>query len=149
MKGEELEEYYKVRKLSVSLITNSIDYENITNPIQSFQLKPTVFIISPNEHLKNKFIFQKHTLIDNTWRFQFFGGDKETEFLNLQKEVLRNNEYDDRRIDMMMLEFYLGEQHVIHQRRVYDIMTFLGDVGGIYGSMMLIGMAIHWLIAGD
>ena len=28
-------------------------------------------------------------------------------------------------------------------------MAFLGDVGGIYGSMMLIGMAIHSMISSE
>ena len=41
--------------------------------------------------------------------------------------------------NLFRVTFYLGEQHVIHQRKVYDSMQFLGDTGGIFGSMMLIG----------
>ena len=32
-----------------------------------------------------------------------------------------------------------GEKYIIHKRQVYNLMDFLGDAGGVYGSMMIVG----------
>ena len=55
----------------------------------------------------------------------------------------------ENKMSLMRVAIFLGDKHVIQQRQVYDIMAFLGDVGGIYGSMMLIGMAIHSMISSE
>ena len=41
--------------------------------------------------------------------------------------------------EMLKLQFYLGEKQIIHERKVYNSMDFLGDAGGVFGSMMVIG----------
>ena len=43
----------------------------------------------------------------------------------------------------------LGDKKVIHQRQVYDFMAFLGDAGGVSGSMMLIGAVLHFFLSFD
>ena len=42
---------------------------------------------------------------------------------------------------------FLGDKKFIHIRQVYDIMALLGDAGGIYGSMMLIGAVLHFCLS--
>ena len=41
----------------------------------------------------------------------------------------------------------LGDKKFISVRQVYDIMDLLGDAGGIYGSMMLIGTVLHFCLS--
>ena len=50
---------------------------------------------------------------------------------------------------MVSIMVVLGDKKFIHQRQVYDFMAFLGDVGGIYGSMMLIGAVVHFCLSFD
>ena len=47
------------------------------------------------------------------------------------------------------MEFSLGEQHWIHNRKVYDQMVLLGDLGGLFGSLMIIGAGVHWLLVSN
>ena len=47
----------------------------------------------------------------------------------------------------MRLDFSLGPRKVIQIRRAYDSMDFLGDAGGIFGSMVLLGSAIHYFLS--
>jgi hypothetical protein len=41
----------------------------------------------------------------------------------------------------------LGTKKVVQIRRVYDTMDFLGDTGGIFGSMVLLGSALHFMLS--
>ena len=41
----------------------------------------------------------------------------------------------------------LGPKRVVQIRRVYDTMDLLGDLGGIFGSMVLLGSAAHFFIS--
>ena len=50
---------------------------------------------------------------------------------------------------LLGLSFTLGEKNIIHDRRVYDSLQFLGDAGGIAGSMTILGMVIHFIITGN
>ena len=70
----------------------------------------------------------------------------ETEFINLESVDTFEESGDKERIKIMVI---LGDKKFIHQREVYDFMAFLGDVGGIYGSMMLIGAVLHFCLSFD
>ena len=47
----------------------------------------------------------------------------------------------------MNIKIFLGDKNFIHKRRIYDTMNFLGDAGGIYGSMMFIGAVLHFFLS--
>ena len=49
----------------------------------------------------------------------------------------------------LKINVYLGDRVYIHKRNVYDFMMFLGDSGGIYEAMMLIGTALHLLMTAN
>ena len=74
-----------------------------------------------------------------------------SQFLNIQEVIDQSKmePFTEDKKKIMQVQIFLGDKHVIQQRQVYDIMAFLGDVGGIYGSMMLIGTAIHSLISSE
>ena len=42
----------------------------------------------------------------------------------------------------------LNESKQIHIRRVIGVMQFLGDVGGIYSSIFIIGTALNFCFTG-
>ena len=70
----------------------------------------------------------------------------ETEFVNIESNYAY--EQPDHKLLAKVLIF-LGDKKFIHQRQVYDFMAFLGDAGGIYGSMMLIGAVFHFCLSFD
>ena len=43
----------------------------------------------------------------------------------------------------------MGDKKVMQKRRVYDMMEFLEDAGGMYWSMMLLAQALHFFISGN
>ena len=43
----------------------------------------------------------------------------------------------------------MSDKKLIHQRIVYDSLTFLGDAGGVYGSMMAIGYFLYYTFVGS
>ena len=43
----------------------------------------------------------------------------------------------------------MSDKKLIHQRTVYDFLTFLGDAGGVYGSMMAIGYFLYYTFVGS
>ncbi len=47
----------------------------------------------------------------------------------------------------MSVKFSLGSKKVIQIRRVYETMDFLGDAGGIFGSMVLLGSVAHFFVS--
>ena len=82
MDDDELLDYLGSR-VSILLIENYIDYEDIENPVKSFQVEKVNFLLSPEHKRIWNVNFQKHTFVDNVWRFQFFGGETQTEYLNV------------------------------------------------------------------
>ena len=70
----------------------------------------------------------------------------EHEFMNLESSYAFESSDPRSLMDIMII---LGDKKFIHQRQVYDIMAFLGDAGGIYGSMMLIGAVLHFCLSFD
>ena len=64
-----------------------------------------------------------------------------THFLNVQEMINRDYllTFSEDKSKMMNLSFSMGDKHYIHNRRVYGLMDFLGDAGGIYGSMIIFG----------
>ena len=53
--------------------------------------------------------------------------------------MIEGKDYDYERLIMLKLTINLGEKYFIHKRQVYNIMDFLGETGGIFGSMLVIG----------
>ena len=49
----------------------------------------------------------------------------------------------------MSNKFYLSTKRVIQNRKVYSLMDFLGDSGGLYESIFLIGTFIHFVFSSD
>ena len=43
----------------------------------------------------------------------------------------------------------LSDTQQISKRRIYSTLTFLGDVGGLFGSVWAIGVAFHYLLFSD
>ena len=71
-----------------------------------------------------------------------FNQDTSTEFLSVQDSSVS--------IDVQgtlygAVRLRLGEQHLIHNRRVYEFMILLGDLGGLFGSLIFIGAVFHAL----
>ena len=106
MNETELDDYLKNITISLGVLHNYIDYENIEKPVQTIYQKPTVYRLNPNSTNIEKIIFQKHQFTDNTSRLQLFGGESSTEFLTLQK--IDESEVFFARDTMLNLNFMLG-----------------------------------------
>ena len=63
--------------------------------------------------------------------------------------LIDDTEIPYRAKSMLRLHFNLNEKYIIHKRKVYNSMDFLGDAGGVFGSMILIGKALHYLIVSN
>ena len=47
------------------------------------------------------------------------------------------------------MRFYLDTKQVIQKRKIYGVMDFLADSGGVYGSLYLLGSFLHFLVSQD
>jgi len=70
--------------------------------------------------------------------------DKQAKFLNIEShsESLISRGADK---TFYSAKFNRSERLVVQNRRVYDSLQFLGDLGGVFGSMYLIGAVLHFL----
>ena len=89
---------------------------------------------------------QRHIFTDHKSLLQMVSSGTETEFMNL--EVVDLYDRPDNGAFMKIMIF-IGNKKFIHQRQVYDFMAFLGDAGGVHGSMMLIGAVFHFCLSKD
>ena len=89
---------------------------------------------------------QSHIFTDYKSLLQLFSSSTETEFLNLESNYSYEQPF---REHLVKVGLFLGDKKFIHERQVYDFMAFLGDAGGIQGSMMLIGATIHFFLSFD
>ena len=88
---------------------------------------------------------QSHSFTDNKSLLQMVSSGEEEDFMNLESSYSFVG-VGRLRVSIMVI---LGDKKFIHQRQVYDFMAFLGDAGGIYGSMMLIGAVVHFCLSFD
>ena len=65
----ELGEYFEQFSFRILYLNNFVDYEDIENPIKTFQNVKDSFDIGPNKAVFRTFNYQKHTFMDNIWRF--------------------------------------------------------------------------------
>ena len=90
---------------------------------------------------------QSHSFTDHKSLLQMVSTGTEEKFINL--ESVNSYEEGVSKKLMMKIMIILGDKKFIHERKVYDFMAFLGDAGGVYGSMMLIGSVVHFCLSFD
>ena len=90
---------------------------------------------------------RKNSLHDNINRVQLDDSTVETTFLNVAelKESIAEGNPDIVYHIFVMLSGLEGDQ----RRIVYNLLDLLGDLGGIFASMTLIGYSVHFLITGQ
>ena len=85
-------------------------------------------IYSIGEFIFTDYIFQ---LFGNLW-----GIDNDHYYMNLEKDVRSIREFDGvsrGKAPYLMFIFKLGNSKVIQARRVYSLLDFGSDIGGLYG----------------
>ena len=48
---------------------------------------------------------------------------------------------------LLKARMFMGNKMFLHKRQVYDVMSFLGDAGGLHDIMIIIGAIAHFLIS--
>ena len=78
MNETELGDYFRNLAFRFLNLNNFVDYEDIENPVKTFQQAKDFFTLSPTTLISRRFDYQKHTFKDNVSRLQIFGGETET-----------------------------------------------------------------------
>ena len=79
-----------------------------------------------------------HTFVDNTNYVQAASTDEETEFLNYDTILSPTNLNNLGKI-MIRLQFSIVNKKMMHFRKVYSMLDLLGDFGGLFGSIFILG----------
>ena len=72
--------------------------------------------------------------------------DDEIEFVNYKETDILVNEKDEK--TLLQFVITVDEVQTVHKRNVYSLLDLLGDLGGLFGSLALLGQGLHWLISG-
>lgn len=104
-------------------------------------------ILEGDKERTGSFNFRLHEFTDNTSRLQLLNQPTQTNFYNIDVETSEDKVVETRKLTLMTINFSLGPKKVVFNRRVYDSLDFLGDAGGIFGSMVLLGQAFHFFIS--
>ena len=121
MTEEETSAYLEQMNMKILTISNSVDYYNIENPIQTYQQQRIFFRLRKGTSSNKRIDFTKHTFTDNTWLFQILGGEQQTTFLNQMDIIDRSASYNFDEIKYYaQITFFLGETHIIQHRKIYD-----------------------------
>ena len=64
----------------------------MNEPVKTYQVAKGTFNLSPTKTVERRIDYQKHTFHDNTSRLQIFGGETETEYLNVQETVFKDKD---------------------------------------------------------
>ena len=97
-----------------------------------------------------KIIYLKtHIFEDHRSRFDFLEtGVKETSFINFESIDRTQRDRGDS-LSLLNVRFLMDSKLVIHTRKTYGILEFLGDLGGVYESLFLFGSFLHLIISQD
>ena len=68
--------------------------------------------------------------------------------MSLESEELVSYDNEDNS-HYLRVTFKLGTRQVIHKRKIYGLMDFLADSGGVYGSLFLLGSVLHFIVTQD
>ena len=50
---------------------------------------------------------------------------------------------------ILKITFHLDPMLVIHKRKIYGLLDFLADLGGVYESLFLLAYFLHFLVTKD
>ena len=148
MEERELASYYEGMLVFVGLVNNYIEFEDIEKPIHS-SMKSVVNVgVTLSKEEKFRVLLNRNSFFDNTNLFQLYSEDSESNFLTVDEVISNVTPLGTEHI-YVSVQLQLSDKLQISKRRVYSTLTFLGDVGGLFGSACAIGAAIHFLFLSD
>ena len=105
-------------------------------------------ILSSSTKMDARYIMGTSEFKDMPYILQLFSKEVSSQFVNLE-----NIELDKSKMSANDTYFYEGkiimsESKHIQIRKVIGVMQFLGDAGGIYSSIFIIGAALNFCFTG-
>ena len=106
--------------------------------------------LSSNQHLRKQYFLRSHEFLDQTSRLDFFNERETTTlFLNWDSAEYEKSMVVDDDSSILRIAFYLDSKLVIHKRKIYGLLDFLADSGGVYESLFLLGSFLYFLLSED
>ena len=71
---------------------------------------------------------------------------KSKEYVTRDRAETTDSRWEDR---IATFRFFVDSERRIHKRTTYSILDFLGDCGGVYESVFLLGSFVHMIFSID
>ena len=150
MEKDELARYFEDQKLLYAMYTRTfIDYDDIETPVKTVYRGSNPITLSSNMKIEARYTMNTNEFRDMPHIPQLFSDVVTSQFVNLENvefdksEMAANDDYFFKGRIMM------GESKEIKIRRVIGVMQFLGEVGGIYSSIFIIGATLNFCFTGN
>ena len=121
------------------ILNNYLDFDNYNEPIQSFLDDRFYWDLAPGLRKKSDIYIKKSeaNFIDD---FIQFGQSKDITFYQIS--TMRDSVViEDTDLQIMSVYFRFDSNYDTYYRRIYSIGDLLGQTGGMYSSILLIGAA--------
>ncbi len=138
-----IDNYFKDETFNFAFVNSMFEQDSFTEPIKNFIDDQVFFEIDPNQSKKANFYVQKQSVQLEDDIIQL-GQSKELSFY----QVLNVKSYDDNYVDApgenYMIAIYMRSDKMYdsYERKVNDLLTFMGDIGGLSEALIGIGVMI-------
>ena len=136
-----IDEYFRKEKFSFAFINTMFALDDFENPLQPFIDDQLFFELDPTVSKRANFFIQKQvaTLEDDIMQI---GQSEELEFHQVLNVKSYEDDYNDADGTVLAVYMRADKFYDSYERKVTDILTLLGDIGGLKEFFIACGMLI-------
>ena len=138
-----IDNYFKDETFNFAFVNSMFEQDSFTEPIKNFIDDQVFFEIDPNQSKKANFYVQKQSVQLEDDIIQL-GQSKELSFYQVLNVKSYHDNYVDAPGENYMIAIYMRSDKMYdsYERKVNDLLTFMGDIGGLSQALIGIGVMI-------
>ena len=131
----------------MGLINSYFDFDDYDSPVKSY-IDDSVYTRTTAGYYKHTVIYlQKRSAERNDNYFTFWDDSTTNEFLGVNK-ILNDFETDSTNSKLVEFIFIVDPEEQIYSRSVYNVLTWSGDIGGVFGILEIVGAVLVEFLSG-
>eukprot|EP00347_Sterkiella_histriomuscorum_P013629 403363988 len=135
---EEIDSFLEGQTFNVAFINTYFDFNDFVSPIKYFIDDSLFWDIEVSQHKKANFYvqLQQAQLQDE---FLQLGQQEEMQFHQVNNQRTYDDSYQDAEGILISIYLRYDPRYDIYNRQIYSILQLLGDIGGLQGSLYILG----------
>lgn len=136
--ASEIDKYLNSLTLSVAFVNRYFDYDDFESPVKTY-IDDSLFFTLEKDRVKKANLYVMKSEVELQDEYFQLGQRNRYDFV----QVENIHTYDDSNLDEsgLLVELFIrmDPRYESYERKIYSVLELLGDIGGLWQSLFLIG----------